>query len=279
MVIKRGFVDIPEGQMHYRALRERQGRCVVMLHSNPGSSAMLLPMIERFGAFRPVIAPDALGFGDSSPARQSEPQIADYAAATLAALDALGIERFDLYGNHTGANVAVEIALARPGRVGCVILDGIALYSAEMRKDLLAHYAPPVLPDHDGRHLLWTWHFVRDQWLFWPWFRRDKAHRRDLSLPDPVYLNTVVLDVLKSLGTFQAGYRASFLYPKEERLPLLRVPTMVASATTDIFFPELDQVAALVPNVRKVVIGGESGGEMDEAVAHFRAFLDEPRSG
>jgi len=56
------------------------------------------------------------------------------------------------------------------------------------------------------------------------------------------------------------------------------VPTMVASARTDIFFPELDQVAALVPNVRKVIIGGESGDEMDEAVASFREFLGRPNS-
>src|SRR5262249_55223288 len=107
MPIKRGFVDIPGGQIHYRELREQPGRVVVMLHSNPGSSAMLLPMIERFGKFRPVIAPDTPGFGDSTPAPQARPEIADYAAATIAALDALGIERFDLYGNHTGANMAV----------------------------------------------------------------------------------------------------------------------------------------------------------------------------
>lgn len=278
MPIKRGFVDIPGGQIHYRELREQPGRVVVMLHSNPGSSAMLLPMIERFGKFRPVIAPDTPGFGDSTPAPQARPEIADYAAATIAALDALGIERFDLYGNHTGANIAVEIALAQPERVGCVILDGIALYSPEMRKDLLANYAPPVLPDYEGRHLLWTWHFVRDQWLFWPWFHRDREHRRDLSLPDPMYLHAVVLDVLKSLGTFQLGYRASFEYRKEERLPLLRVPTMVASARTDIFFPEFEQVAALVPDVRKAIVGGESGNELDEATALFREFLGRPNS-
>ena len=53
---------------------------------------------------------------------------------------------------------------------------------------------------------------------------------------------------------------------------------MVASAKTDIFFPELDQVAALVPNARKVIIGGESGDEMDEAVASFREFLGRPNS-
>jgi pimeloyl-ACP methyl ester carboxylesterase len=278
MPVKRGFVDIPDGQIHYRELRDQPGRVVVMLHSNPGSSAMLMPMIERFGAFRPVIAPDTPGFGDSSPSPKEWPQITDYATAVIAALDALGVERFDLYGNHTGANIAVEIALARPDRVGCVILDGIALYSPEMRKDLLAHYAPPVVPDYEGRHLMWTWHFVRDQWLFWPWFRRDREHRRDLSLPDPMYLHAVVLDVLKSLGTFQAGYRASFEYAKEKRLPLLRAPTMVASARTDIFFPELDQVAAFVPNVRKAVIGGESAEELDDAVALFREFLGQPNS-
>lgn len=273
--IRRDFVDVADGQVHLRACGSLGPRPLVMLHSNPGSSAMLVPLMRRFGRARRVIAPDTAGFGDSTPLPEASPAIADYAARALAALDALGIAEFDLYGSHTGANMAVEMAIARPRAARHVILDGIALYTPQMRRDLLEHYAPPVLPDLDGRHLMWTWHFVRDQWIFWPWFKRDAAHRRDLGLPPPDYLHEVVLDVLKSLGTFQLGYAASFVYEKEKRLPLLAVPTLIASARTDIFFPDLEKVAALVPGARTLVVGGETEVERAQAVSAFEAFLDD----
>ena len=274
MAVRRGFVDVAHGQVHYRAMGSREEEVpLVMLHGNPGSSAMLLPLIERVGRSRQVIAPDTPGLGDSTPLPSERPEIADYAAAMLDALEALGIERCDLYGSHTGANVAVEMAIARPGRIGQLVLDGIALYTASERAEYLERYAPPIPYDHEGRHLLWAWHFVRDQWLFWPWFKRDRDHRRALDLPDPAYLHAVVLDVLKTLPTFRLGYAASFRYAKEDRLPLLRVPTLVASAQTDIFRRQLEQVAALVPGAQTLVVGGETEEQREAAARSFVSFF------
>jgi pimeloyl-ACP methyl ester carboxylesterase len=191
----------------------------------------------------------------------------------LEALDALGLAQYDLYGAHTGANMAVEMAIARPQRIRHLILDGIALYSPELRRHMLAHYAKPMPPRSDGAHLLQAWHFVRDQWIFWPWFRREAAHRRAIDLAAPEFLHEVALDVLKSPTTYQRAYRASFSYKKEKRLPLLRVPTLVTSPENDIFFPELEQIVALVPGCRHAALPGI--GTLDASAELFTRFLDE----
>ncbi|NIQ53542.1 MAG: hypothetical protein GWN71_08945, partial [Gammaproteobacteria bacterium] len=39
----------------------------------------------------------------------------------------------------------------------------------------LARYAPELEPAPFGEHALWVWNYLRDQALFWPWFRRDAA--------------------------------------------------------------------------------------------------------
>ena len=65
-------------------------------------------------------------------------------------MDALGIERADLYGSHTGAHIVLEMALAQPQRFGRVVLDGIPVFSASDKADLLAHYAPAIKPDERG---------------------------------------------------------------------------------------------------------------------------------
>ena len=249
-------------------------RPLVMLHSNPGSSAMLVPLMQHLASDRPLLAPDTPGLGDSTPLPLAAPEIADFAAATLAALDELGVTEFDLYGTHTGANMAVEIALARPRQVRHVVLDAIALYSPQLREDLLAHYAKPFPPDLEGRQLLRVWHFVRDQWVFWPWFRRDAAHRREVGLPDAKFLHEVVIDVLKASTTYHLAYRASFVYPKEERLPLLRCPVLMACPANDIFFPDFERVTALVPAAEMTVIRGIGEAALADAARLFRGFLD-----
>ncbi len=271
--IRRGFVDLPWGQIHYRACGAGVGRPLVMLHANPGSSATLTDPMRRLGASRPVIAPDTPGLGDSAPLPAAQPDIADYAAAVIEALDRLGLGSFDLYGTHTGANIAIEIALARPRQAQRLILDAIALYTPELRQDLLEHYARPMPPRPDGAHLTEVWHFVRDQWLFWPWFRRDAAHRRAVDMADPRVLHEMVVDVLKASTTYHLAYRASFLYAKETRLPQLRLPTLMACPESDIFFEDFRRVAALVPGGTPLVVpsGPDSAAF---AAAAFARFLD-----
>src|SRR4051794_12191521 len=99
--IRRAFVDIEEGQVHYRTAGDG-GLPLLMLHPSPGSSLMLAPLIRELGRDRRVVAPDTLGNGDSAPPRSPSAAIEDFADAHLRAVTALGIERFDLYGSHTG---------------------------------------------------------------------------------------------------------------------------------------------------------------------------------
>lgn len=273
-MVRRRFVDLDYGQVHYREFGAG-GRPLVMLHSNPTSARALEPLMRHMGLDRHVIAPDTPGFGDSDPLPVAEPNISDFAAAIGAALDKLGLERVDLYGTHTGANIALELALARPQRTGRLILDAIALYREDERADLLAHYAPERRPVPDGSHLLWAWHFMRDQSLFWPWFRREAGRRRDVDVPDAETLHGWVVDVLKAIRTYHAGYRASFRYAKEERLGRLTIPTLVASSVSDIFFDRLEAVARLVPRARTQVLPPTSDpAYLEKAAGVFRAFLD-----
>lgn len=280
--IRRGFVEIAEGQVHYReAGREAGGGTpLVMLHPSPGSAKMLEPLITLLGRRRHVLAPDTLGNGDSAAPAGEAPPIAYFADAHLRALDALGVERFDLYGSHTGANIACEIAIAHPDRVRRLILDGISLYTAEERADMLAHYAPGVTLDQNGTQLHWIWHFVRDVYLFWPWYRRDAAHRRPLGLPDADELHDKVVEVLKAARTYHIPYRAAIAYDKEPRLPLIRVPTLLACARTDMFLEYFDRVRALMPAAESVVTEGTGTAEARSAtVARFEAFLDRAEAG
>lgn len=276
--IRRGFADIAEGQVHYRTAGEekRDNVPLVMLHASPGSAKMLEPLILGLSRGRRVIATDTLGNGDScAPQAGERPPIAYFADAHVRALDSLAVETFDLYGTHTGANIACEIAIAHPGRVRRLILDGVSLYAPEEQADMLANYAPGVTLDLNGSQLHWIWHFVRDVYLFWPWYRRDAAHRRNLGLPSAEELHDKVVEVLKAARTYHIPYNAAFAYNKAARLPLVRTPTLIACAMSDMFAEYFDRVKELIPASQSLLTSGTGTAEaLSATVQSFEAFLN-----
>lgn len=276
--VRRRFVDIAEGQVHYReAGTNAPGQLpLVMLHPSPGSSLMLAPLIRRFAETRYVYAPDTLGNGDSSPPpRDPNRDITLFVDAHLRALDTLGIERFDLYGSHTGANIACEIAIREPERVHRMIVDGMSVYAEEERDDMLANYAPGVTIDQNGAHMQWIWNFVRDTFLFWPWYRRDAAHVRDVGLPPADVLHDKVVEVLKAARTYHLSYQAALAYPKDTRLPLVTTPTLLACARNDMLVVYFDAVAALLPQAERLLTEGSlSENAAQETVSTMTEFLD-----
>jgi pimeloyl-ACP methyl ester carboxylesterase len=197
-----------------------------------------------------VIAPDTAGNGDSDALPMAQPGIPDLAAQALAALDALGLDRFALYGSHTGASIAMEIAIAHPGRVAGLVIDGMGLYSSGLQSEVLDRYAREIVPDAEATHLMKVWHFCRDQFLFWPYYNRTAEGRLPGGLPDDGALHDFSVEVLKALRTYHLSYRAAFRHPKRDRLPLLRVPVLVCASVSDMLHGYLPEVAALVPGAR-----------------------------
>src|ERR1041385_7441565 len=115
--IEKGYVETPEGLVHYIAAGE--GSPLLLLHETPRSSVMYAGMIQHMLGFR-VIAIDTLGFGNSDSA-PNHFTIADYARNVVSAMDGLGIRRAHIFGDHTGAAIAVETAIGFPDRVDRVI--------------------------------------------------------------------------------------------------------------------------------------------------------------
>ncbi len=287
--IDRAFVRIREGQVHLRRAGagagtgadrgggKRSPRPLWMLHASPASSVSLVGLMQALAPGRSVIAPDTLGNGDSAPAEPAVPDCVYYAAASLRVMDALGIEQVDLYGSHTGAHIATEIAIARPDRVGRVVLDGVGLFTPEEKRDFGAHYAPSILPDSTGAQFHWALNFVRDQGWFFPYFKREPEYNRHLGAPSAEALHRTTVEVLKALTTYHHAYRAAFAHPDRERLPLLRAPTLAMADEEDPLRRGLDEALALLPNGQKLLFRGASEPDgLRRKAAAIAKFLDAP---
>jgi pimeloyl-ACP methyl ester carboxylesterase len=246
--IRRGFVDVSFGQVHYRYAG--QGPTIVLLHASPGSSKQLEALIRRLAENFRVLSPDTPGNGDSSPLPLADPDIEAYSRGILEFLDAMQVERAAVYGSHTGACIGSELALLAPHRVSRLIQDGVAIFTPAEREALLATYAHPFEPNLTGTHLMQAFMFCRDQFIFFPWYASDKAHLRDGGLPPPGPLHEWVVEVLKAATTYHLAYRAAFAYPAEARLPLVRQPVLCMAAEDDPLRPVTEEVTSAIPDGR-----------------------------
>jgi pimeloyl-ACP methyl ester carboxylesterase len=282
--IRRGFVDIPEGQVHYRhsgpagdagAAVALGARPLVLIHQSPGSSKQLEGLMQALALSRRVVAPDTLGNGDSTPAPIVTPDIPMLAEAAWNALDRLLPGSFDLYGSHTGASIAMEIAISHPDRIRRLVIDGMGLYAADEQAEVLQRYAREIVPDLEGTHLLKIWHFCRDQYLFWPYYNRSAEGRLTNGLPDAEEFHDFVVEVLKAMRSYHQSYRAAFRHPKRDRLPLLRLPVLVTSSPSDMLHRYFADVAALIPGALTAALPAWNDADFDVRTASMIAdFLD-----
>jgi pimeloyl-ACP methyl ester carboxylesterase len=158
--VTRHFVDVGDRVVHYRMAG--RGFPVLLLHQSPRSSADMLGLMARWSKDMLCIAPDTPGFGASDALTGPVP-LERLARETLAFARALGLERFGLYGVHTGAIVAVQAGVLAPDRVAAVAAHGYGAWTPEERALFGARYAPPFRPQPSGAHLAWLWTRVSDQ--------------------------------------------------------------------------------------------------------------------
>lgn len=246
--IRRSYLDLPEGQVLARALTDKRGRPLLMLHDGPGSSAGLEPLMRELGKDRPVFALDLPGNGDSDRLRRPHPNIADYANVVRKSITRLGLRTVDLYGVGSGASVAMEVA-ASDRRAMKVVLERPMLFAKSVRRDLLAKFTPPIDITWDGGHLYRTWFMLRDQLLFWPWYNPSAATRLGADADfSAAFLHNWTLEVLKGRATYHLTTQAAFRHDGEKCLPRLRIPTLVCSEKHDPMSRFVGKAARLAPN-------------------------------
>jgi len=260
--MKRDYVDIPEGQIHY--LTDGEGEPLLLLHGTPLSSNLYsraVPLLaERFR----VIAMDTLGYGNSDKPPQGY-TIEDYARSIVHFLDALGIDKTSIVGNFTGAFLAIEVAATNPDRVSKMVLDGLVLLTPEERKGFDERFKPTVISE-DGSFLVQQWD-------------RYRKAAPDLSLEA---LNMLVVDSFRAGPRLHDGHHAAFRYNLESKMGLIKIPTLLFTGDKDMFYDKFEVTKAVLPVCSSRVLKGQqflmAYEEPDQFARMVLDFLTEPGS-
>jgi pimeloyl-ACP methyl ester carboxylesterase len=258
-VIERSFVPISCGPVHIAACGA--GRPILLLHQTPRSWDEFREVLPLFGGKYRAIAMDTVGFGDSTPLPAGRDSIEAWAEAAHEALAALGHERATVLGHHTGAAIAIEMAASRPDRIEALILSASPFVDAMRREGTPGKRVIDEVTAHpDGRHLAELWAMRQ------PYYPEGRA---DL-------LERFVIDALKAGPRAAEGHRVVNRYEMEQRLPLVRCPTLVIAPTADPHaYPHASRVAAAIEGSRLVEIESGMVPLPDQMPREFVASVEE----
>ncbi len=249
--IRRRLLETPHGYMECR--EAGQGAPLILLHATPTSAAMyddLLPQLAAAGgAGVRAMALSTIGYGASDRPPVPYSTVREFSQAVVWAMEALELERANVFATHTGAVVGVELAAQWPERVAALILEEINDYNNDEGRAF-----------HEGRH------FYRAR-------RADGGHLpelwADLAVlgPSPSlrisaerYLDTLRVNAAAPdspyghMGWRGAGPHAICRYPIWERLPLVQSPALVIHGTNSRIRPLHERVVEALPDGRGVLV-------------------------
>ena len=258
--MKMGYVDIPEGQIHYKM--DGSGEPLLLLHQTPiyEENRAMMPFLAKDCQ---VVAMDTVGYGNSFiPSR--EYAIEDFAQSVINFLDAMEIKKTSIFGHHTGAVIGVEVAAAYPERVDKLILSGCPYWSKEKWGEYLglmrARRSEPW-PTADGQFLLRSWEVFRN-------FSPDTG-------PD-IWIKAVICSVTSRANSPYDAHFAIGEYDIIPRIPQIESPTLLISGSKDMFLDLLEVTQKAISRCRTTVIEGggvliclEEPKELAQAILNF----------
>ena len=121
------------------------GEPVLLLHGLGATKASLVPLVEALIDDFHCVSLDLPGCGESAKPIGAPYDAPYLAAAVVALMDALGIERAHLVGNSMGGRVALEVGLHHPERVGRLALLAPSL--AWKKRRGWAPFVRPLRPE------------------------------------------------------------------------------------------------------------------------------------
>jgi len=185
-----------------------------------------------------------------------------FARDTLGLMDALGIRRAHFYGISMGGAIVQEAALAAPGRVISLTINcsfaKLDRFGARICKNLMNVYKTQGAPEA-ARHMTLYCYTP-------PYFN---SHKEEIDAKEKS-----IGDAGRPVHAFLSSALACIEHDSRERLPSLRIPTLVNCGDQDPWCSPAcsEEIARLVPGAKLRLYPGSSHFFLNE---HFDVCMPE----
>lgn len=243
-MLKKRYVDVGDGQVHLRYTEGGSGDPVVFFHQTASSSKMYEAVMEKLDGAAPLFALDTPGFGGSY-RPPTAPTTRYYVESLLEALDVLGVDKFNLFGHHTGAAIACEMAALVPERVLKLGLIGPVYLTQEERDTWRDSAAKPLTIDCRATHFEEAWQRVTN------------LDQQPIAYPPSVALATrEAIDTLIAGDRWHEAYVAVFNQDFPAYFSQINCPVMMICGEADVLYPYFERACKAKPDAKAVIIKG-----------------------
>jgi pimeloyl-ACP methyl ester carboxylesterase len=217
--VRRSFADCRYGQLHVSTAYPSGGGFdertpLICLHHAGGSNRVFSALLPELGRDRSVYAIDLPGHGNSDSTTGS-PTIADYANAIGDFVTSLRMRTFDVLGVEAGALIAAELAATRGPQMHRIALLSIPYLAQGVRQIAPRGEQAPASELN-----------IAEEW------QRFSASRAS-NVPMAA-VQSAFADHLRAGANEQSLRTAMQEYPVAQRLPLVRLPTLVLCPSDDL---------------------------------------------
>lgn len=275
--LTRGYARTPRGQIHYAETGE--GPPLILLSESPRTHRQfqrLLPLLAKH--FR-AIAIDTPGYGNSDPPPQPA-TIPGVTACIVDFLDAMGLDRVDVLGIHTGNKIASCLAADWPQRVGKLVLVGhthsiIPEWEARNAaiQPIFDTYLPHYAQSPDGAHLVRAWTAAQAN-VHDYWWTPKLLFGRSVEQADVENVEARVIDYLLGWRNTVAMYQAVFDFDLKSAYKRITAPTLVLELLTpqEVHYGlQAERIAKMMKNAKAAAIDSSylaALQEQPQEVAH-----------
>ncbi|PHA80855.1 alpha/beta fold hydrolase [Bacillus toyonensis] len=236
-MIKRGYADTSNGQIHYRYSMRSGYRTLVLLHRTASSSIEFHSLMELLQEKYSLIAFDTPGFGQSFQPT-CEPTMDYYAKMILEALDQLNISEFDVIGDHTGAFIACVMSVLAPNRTNSLMMLAPPFLSVAERQEWIKNEPTPMRVESDGSHLIAAWD------------RAKESGPKDLALCHQETIDTLLAE------RWHQAHKAVFGQDFAQFLEQVRCPILMLCGNNDPLFPYFSAAIQARPDAMFATLNG-----------------------
>ncbi len=260
MIIRKGYSDGPQGQVHWRMADPGGAHSQPDLYCfspAPFSSIAYANILPHLAQNRRVIAPDYPGQGGSD-GDKTRPSVEDYAASMLAVIDDLS-EQSDVQvtGFHSGCLVAVEVALQRASVVKQLVLVDVPAFDPDTRAKYLPVVGAPFEASTDLESLRKVW---------------DMAVTNRSRIQPIEQCLALFADTAGNGPRMNATFHAAFTYDVESKFDALQTPATIL-ATKSMLLDPSRRAAQLISNCTLVELLDIQRSVLDESAATTAAQI------
>ena len=190
--------------------------------------------------------------------------IADFAADTAALMEALGIESAHVVGSSMGGAIAQELALAHPGRVRSLVLNGTWCRGDRFLHEIFRNWMWSAEKADSIRDFLVTVNL----WCFSPRIWNDGTMDEWVAAAE-------ASPYAQSVDAFCRSTEALIAHDSADRVGGIGVETLITVGELDLVLPPRysQELADRIPNARMVVIPEVGHQPFQEVPADYNDLL------